>query len=452
MKDKIREHKLGVESGRITGDIEFSQDELKIILQPTKLVYVNNTQNSLSDENTVGVRHYIKTSSFPLIPQLVKDSQLEGVMRAMDKGQIDMHVFESGYKVGSKSTHSAKGNNVAGKMNLFYTVKDNVDPELIGDINPEALELMSNNNNIIQLPIRGFKIQQEVPYHDHPGVVNKGTQESKLLFSNIREIGGFKYGGKTYNGNALEKIYIQKYKEIYKQQSDKLRNEIFTKDANGIPTGTVDIEAVQKILKEEAISRNYSINDIIGLDINEFDKTFKYPIWALPSARQYESLLMSIVDNRVRKLKIPGNSFVLGSEAGFKYKGLEIFEKEGEATLKKYQDRIIYTSSFNGISLQSYREDNGEMKGSQVFVPMKLKGANNEFIDIMKYTQVVGGKLMIDESRLPKELLNMFGFRIPTQGHNSMMKLEIAGFLPAEAGDLIIASQDLVTQMGSDKR
>ena len=49
-------------------------------------------------------------------------------------------------------------------------------------------------------------------------------------------------------------------------------------------------------------------------------------------------------------------------------------------------------------------------------------------------------------------LLKLFGFRIPTQGHNSMAALEIAGFLPKECGDLIIASQDLVVQMGSDKR
>ena len=186
--------------------------------------------------------------------------------------------------------------------------------------------------------------------------------------------------------------------------------------------------------------------------MNEFDNTFKYPLWALPSAKQYESLIISLVDNRVRKIKLPGNSFVLGSEAGFKFKKLETFEKEGLATIRKYQDRIIFTSNFNGESLQSYREDGEGMKPSQVFVPNKLKAENGEFIDLMKYTYRKDGKLFLDESRLPKDLLKMFGFRIPTQGHNSMSALEIAGFLPAACGDLIIASQDLVVQMGSDKR
>ena len=193
----------------------------------------------------------------------------------------------------------------------------------------------------------------------------------------------------------------------------------------------------------------------------------------MPSAKQYESLIISLVDNRVRKIKLPGNSFVLGSEAGFKFKKLETFEKEGLATIKKYQDRIIFTSNAektplldkdgkivkdeNGntvlsdnYGLQSYREDGEGMKPSQVFVPMKLKGSNGEFIDLMKYTFIKDGKLMLDEDRLPKDLLKLFGFRIPTQGHNSMAALEIAGFLPKECGDLIIASQDLVVQMGSD--
>ena len=186
-------------------------------------------------------------------------------------------------------------------------------------------------------------------------------------------------------------------------------------------------------------------------------------------------MLISIVDNRVRKLKIPGNSFVLGSEAGFTFKKQVLSGQQGSDKIKEFQDSIIFTSNFeesykrdnkgdlildeNGnkilsgeYKLQSYRENGDGMKPSQVFVPNKLKGENGEFIDLMKYAYRKDGKLFLDESRLPKDLLKMFGFRIPTQGHNSMSALEIAGFLPAACGDLIIASQDLVVQMGSDKR
>lgn len=437
LKAKIAKSK---ETGK---DVDFTDREWQVILQPTKPLYSNNRQVGLTNGKSIGVRNYIKTSSFPLIPQLVRGTELESVMRVMEKNKVDMHVFESGYKVGATDMHKVGTKFVKGKIKLF-----NED----GSLNEANLELLGTEDNFIQLETRGFKIQQEVPYHDHPGDVNRGTQESKLLFSNIKHIGGFKYDGKELTGAELEEIYHSKYKQIYENEAKKLKNELFVKGEDGLPTNKVDVKKLQEILKEEANNRGFSINDIIGLDLNEFDNTFKYPLWALPSAKQYESLIISIVDNRVRKIKLPGNSFVLGSEAGFKFKKLETFENGGAATIKKYQDRIIFTSNFNGESLGSYREDGDGMKPSQVFVPMKLKGANGEFIDLMKYTFVKDGKLMLDEERLPKQFLKLFGFRIPTQGHNSMAALEIAGFLPKECGDLIIASQDLVVQMGSDKR
>ena len=417
-------------------DVDFTKDELTLVLQPTKPLYSNNRQVKIGGV-TVGLRSYIKTSSFPLIPQLVKDTELEPVMRSMESGKskVDMIVFESGFKVGA----------VDNKLSLF--------DEKTGLANIDNINSISNEANHIVLPIKGYKIQQEVPYHDHPGDVNKGTQESKLLFSNIKHISGFEYGVDENNkpikhtGEELEKIYNDKYRQLYEKEAEKLRKEILIEGINRL-----DFEKLQKILAEEANNRNYSINDKIGLSLNEKKDAFNFPLWTLPAAHQYESMIISVVDNRVRKLKIPGNSFVLGSEAGFKYKKIETFEDEGVKTIKKYQDSIIFTSKFNGESLLSYREDGDKMKPTQVFVPNKLQGKNGEFIDLMKYTKTVNGRLYIDEDRFPTDLMNMFGFRIPTQGHNSMTSIEIAGFLPAECGDLIIASQDLVTQMGSDRR
>lgn len=423
-------------------DVEFDQDELTLVLQPTKPIYSNNKQQIISKDGespeSIGVRKYIKTSSFPLIPQLVKGSDLEYVMRAMDAGRVDMHVFESGFKVGMNSEHfDTSGGEAQSKKLSIFNKED-------GSMNYDNVAKLGLEENVMSLDIRGFKIQQEVPYHDHPGDVNRGTQESKLLFSNIKGLTGFNYGSeKNISGERLEQIYNEKYKQLYSEAADKLKKELYK-------NGKLDFEKVQKLFQEEANGRNYSINDKLGLALNERKDAFNFPLWALPAAHKYESMLISIVDNRVRKLKIPGNSFVLGSEAGFNFKNQIQSGKEGMSTIKKYQDSIIFTSNFNGESLQSYRENGEGMKPSQVFVPNKLKGENGEFIDLMKYTYRKDGKLFLDESRLPKDLLKMFGFRIPTQGHNSMSALEIAGFLPAACGDLIIASQDLVVQMGSD--
>jgi len=49
-----------------------------------------------------------------------------------------------------------------------------------------------------------------------------------------------------------------------------------------------------------------------------------------------------------------------------------------------------------------------------------------------------------------KELLNLTGFRIPTQGYNSMEAMVVQEFLPAEGGPMIVVPSEIVAKTGSD--
>ena len=80
------------------------------------------------------------------------------------------------------------------------------------------------------------------------------------------------------------------------------------------------------------------------------------------------------------------------------------------------------------------------VKPSQVLMPWKFKAKMSKYIK--------NGKL--DMSKIDPKILTGFGMRIPNQGPNSQVAFEIVGFLPKEAGDQIITSKDLVTQMGHD--
>ena len=444
MKKKVSDWKNG------KGELVFDKNELKIILNPIKPVYVNSRMVALDQDgfNNSSVRSYIKTSTIPLVPQLVKGTELEPLMKEALKNGVDLITFESAYKVGATNNvrdeyggvktyvdKDGKTKNVKGKLQLFD------DKKMDGSLNPESIALMKSN--MVTLPIKGFKIQQDVPYHDHPGVVNDGTQQRKLLFNGIKGFEGFEYHGqKNLKGSDLEKIFVDLYKKIYAQEAEKLEKEIYI-------NGKLNIEKLKDLLVNEAESRNYSINDIIGLAVDSSGENFKFPLWAMPASNKYESLLLSIIDNRVRKLKVPGASYVLGTESGFKVRD------DQSEVYNKYRDGIIYTSNYDHKKgLQSFRksEDGKTILKSQVFVPCKIDAGNGKFINIQDFTKKVDGRIVIDEDRLPKDLLNIFGFRIPTQGHNSMAAIEIAGFLPESAGDLIIATQDFIKQMGSDKR
>ena len=240
--------KAKVAKSKQTGNnLDFTEKEWAIVLQPTKPIYANNRQVGLNNNKSIGVRNYIKTSSFPLIPQLVKGTELESVMKVMEKNGVDMHVFESGYKVGATDMHKVGDNYVDGKIKIFN--KD-------GSINEENVNLLGTDGNFIDLDIRGFKIQQEVPYHDHPGVVNRGTQESKLLFSNIKHINGFKYNQSGINN-------IKDVEVLSDIESPKIEGESFSEMKKRVASN-INIRKRKEIADKYGIIQNktYSFSEI----------------------------------------------------------------------------------------------------------------------------------------------------------------------------------------------
>lgn len=404
---KIAESDYNKASSLLSDGKKLPFDLLGKVMQPMKPVYVNNLL-----ANGIDRRIYIKSSSFPLLPQITAGLELDKLRVAMEGQGIDRVAFGTAVKVG----------NVDRSLVLF-----NNDGTIVDDIE-------FNADNSLVLDREGFKIQQEVPYKATKEKVNVGTQERKLLFGNILDFTGFKYQGKEYTGEQLKQEYTELYNNLFKHFYDEFYKEIeFTGKS-------YNRQKLAKLLKEEAISRNYDINSVLSIQIknNQFD----VPLWSLPSADRMESLITSLVNNAIVKQKFPGKSYVLGTEEGFKV----IEGDEGDKKISKFKNEIVWTDTWNGKHLMPHNVDpDGVFHPSQVLVPSNFQGVNIKELTVEK-----DGKLLLDSSKLPRELRYLFGFRIPTQGHNSMNMMEIVGFLPEEAGDLLIASRDFTQQMGSD--
>lgn len=223
--------------------------------------------------------------------------------------------------------------------------------------------------------------------------------------------------------------------------------------ATGKKTGAqksgISAVKLQEILLREVKSRQgYSLSMQSALELNEDKTDFKIPLWASPYADKFENLLSSIVNNNIVKQKFPGHSYVLGSEEGFKIKeGAEAAEE-----LKK--SGIVFTESFNpkdGLQPMRVDKKTGKILPAQIMVPFLFKDENGQVLDLRKFTKKdEEGRLIINHELLPKELLQLVGFRIPTQERNSMASVEIVGFTPEASGDLILAPRDFTKQMGSD--
>jgi len=398
----------------LTNDNDIDPKVLAKVMQPMKPVYVDNV---IDDKSGFERRVYIKSSSFPLLPQLTRGTDLENLRLAMERDDISRVAYSTAVKVG----------NVTEPFNIF---DDN------GRImSPDQLTF---KNSTIRLNRKGFRIQQKVPYDFEKFEVNKVTQASKNLFVNMLKIKDFDIDGEKYTGEQLQKKYHDIYNELHEIEKQALLDEI-TVDGN---PENIDVDELRAMLLREVKERSYPISDRELLII---DKELRFLPFA-PSAQKYEALLNSIVTNKIIKLKFPGKSYVLGSEEGFINK-----LTPDEATGEFEDSGIMFTDNWDGeTGLKPAREENGVRKPAQAIVPWKFRDEDGTILKMSDFTKEINGRVSIDTDKLPENVRQMFGMRIPNQGPNSQSWVEIVGFLPESSGDLFIATKDYVVQMGSD--
>lgn len=418
---------------------------IKKVMQPIKPVY---TGSEFDEQNQVMRTLYIKTSSFPLIPQLTDGLQIDDLRLLMEKVQDEKRMtVRATYYSGAKTGSIKEPMNVFGENGFRYVNGDKPLNQVTSD------EVM--NKHALVLKRKNFRIQQDVPYKAgkrEEDITSMGTQMTKLILGGkVISLNDFDYQGvfddnnefknldRKVNGRELHKAYSQLYNELIMSKKRELYSELGL-NINGKPKNLAETAKILgRILKDEAINRNYPIKDIQSLELNA-NNEFVIPIWLISNSDSLESLLMAIVEKRIAKIKFPGNSYVVGSEAGFKFKRLE------ELT-KKERNRIAWVNPQSAID---------GLKPNQILITPRFRSKDGKLINLieMGYTkeQIVNGQTVhvLDKSKIDEKLLQLVSFRIPTSSHNSMSIDDIAGFLPEECGDLMIVSGDKTIQKGLD--
>ena len=424
---------------QITDKLKKGEDldtkELGKVLQTMKPVYAKNINDSASKLERVV---YIKSSSFPLLPQITKGLEIDKLRQMMEGVDEKGNLLPGVSPEEARNKISRASYNTAAKLGSIESI----------DWRAATAEEAYATYSVQNMQDRsGMRIQQELPFSETKSEITKGTQETALLFINILDSKGFKYKGEKLTGKKLSDKFNELHGKIFADGRKKVLEEIA--DANG----NLDIRKLQKLLLDEAKNKGYSISDIQSLNLHNLSESrvkLSMPLWASSSANKFESLLTSIISNRVTKIKTRGFSGPVGSEAGFTL-------KEGEDAKKDLKDnRIVFTDSFDPkqglLPMRPGVDEDGEkvMLPAQIIAPFKHTDNNGKVLDLKDFITEVDGKQMLDLDKLPKELLKSYNFRTPTQGPNSTAMVEIVGFLPYEMGDLILAPQDFVAQMGQD--
>jgi hypothetical protein len=423
---------------------EVQKQLIKKVMQPIKPVYTGQVFDPTNDVMRVV---YIKSSSFPLIPQLTKGLEIDKLRERMEK-------LEKAEKKFVRASYQT-----ANKVGAVENALDLWDAD--GNINAETLDntnLSPSNEggHSLVLPRKNFRIQQDVPFKSYKrdlDVITLGTQTTKLLFGDgIMDLNGFVFNGQEYSGKELQNIYNQKFIDLINTKKTQLFSQLGIDSETGQPLDvTYTMGKLQDLLKEEAISRGYPKQDVDSLELeyktdstgNVIDVQFTLPLWASANSNRFESLLNAIVNNRIVKMKFPGYSYVVGSEEGFK------FQKDLAGI---NESKIVFTDKWTGELMPAEVVD-GRLKKAQVLLPSKFRDRNGKLIDFTspKYSERdANGVLRLKADMIDEELLSLVSFRIPTSGHVSMSQIEIVGFLPEESGDLLVVPKNFTKQMGLD--
>ena len=429
----------------------------------------------------------IKNSEFVLIPRLLKGTDLEKVYNAMIAHGIDQ----------LNTVETSK----AGKRNI-QKLWDN-DGRLVDSwLNPENKTIESGKE---LYDYNYLYTQQETP--QHMNTRNKaGIQLMKKSKDNINE------DNPLYeNKKEIEDMYcyniLDSFQSLMRTLGVPLNSDGTIKtvkdDRGNLKIAGIDAEVMCSFIKDEVIRRNMDSRmlDFVRLEDSpvventdiEFGLDTKIPLYANPSlSTKFENIVQAMFNNRITRQKLPGFHAAQVTSTGFissekvdKYilrKGYRNKNYPDNITPEKYNtlkpgERVRYQKVSGDVALseelQYYpakykHKETGEIITEREYLKLsedydkdyEQDGASSVVEVIVPVSAFnlsrrdAKGNYKSDEDLL-KELKDegldeIIGYRIPTEGKQSMAVMKIVGFVDEAYGSTIIVPDGWVAQTGSD--
>jgi hypothetical protein len=426
---KITDKQYQAATGRIRdargGYYDFKDDpELHdLILQPTKPVAVG-MRDAVDGLMSID---YVKSSGYPLYPPITTGRELDKLRRAMEdeKTGVQRLNFLSAKKTGAP----------AKSVEIFS--KD-------GTINEAVFKGDAWNQTSRQVLDRSeFRLQQEVPYDEDKTHITTVTQMNWNIVHKLPTIKTpFKFDGNEYSGEQMRKMKEDIRSQIIRHQHEDFLDSI---GAHYDPKQDAVIfkdrkKLYQQLVQEVKNRKGYTLNDVAAIQSYWQGDTLTVPLMFTPSASRFEGKLMSMVSDII-KVKMPGKSYIQAAPAGFKA------HRNFESLVPAERSKIIWTTQVQDeLKTAHLSEDGSTVHPAQVLVSANFFRRHG--INIEDYVNPETG--LVDTERVPRELFQMIGARIPNAGHSSMLPIEIAGFLPDEMGDMVVVPAAITKQMGAD--
>jgi len=373
-----------------------------LLLDPRKTYYFGERIQIDSQGNENIVWEQIKHSTIPLIREFTEQFKEDPGNRKVTLNQlrirmedtkrpIDMVNFESAIKIGA-----------TGILDLAEQ-----------DLNQIAVNKLETKH--LRSP-QTIETKTKAPLD--------GTQMAKLSLANIALDNKYNMFDSSISGKEVLDLYNNTYAERIKRSSEALSKRLgmpsYTEAVNNRSTmsaeafGKAQLEFLKKVrdeitnsLDERDLADNYynALNiERLMQDVNVYG--FEAPLSFPPFAKRFEAILLSMYKNAVLKQRFNGMSAVQVAEFGYNI--------DNRLQIKPHKNGGVY---------------------AEVALPYELAVKIG-----LKPGEVIDGS----------DIYDLLGYRIPTQGKNSMLSLKVVKILPENMGGVIMLPAEVTTMMGSD--
>lgn len=275
--------------------------------------------------------------------------------------------------------------------------------------------------------------QQDIPQH-MDGENKAGLQIVKKLIDNI---------GNTPEGQSLIKDFFDNFtaniQDSFKDAASRIGVEIDAK-GNVVYEGNqakIDNNKFISLIKDELTRRGLDSNYRKYAEINPETGLPYMPAWTNLVRSKIENIVNSIFTNRVTRQVLPGFHASQVSDIG-------MTELSGRSDLRDLmQSRVEEKHGYSLGRKLTYHKDGSQIV--EILLPKWMVKAYNTYDS---------------EGNLVKEITledlqnagldTMIGYRIPTEGKQSVAVMKVVGLLDESQGSTIVVPDEWVLQTGAD--
>lgn len=389
-----------------------------IQLKNSERVLLPNEAYSLNDGSNW--RYERPTKLEDITEDKYKRPELAKILYMMETQNIDLVTFKS----------ASKDEN----MESIKLLEIENDEELINLVSTRKWDL---NNSM-------WGEQQNLPRKDLNSKIYGGSQEHKIMSTDIDENFEFTFKDTIYKGQEGINELLQKIQvENANINIDKIRSKF------EITPGITDTLGIYNMLKEVFLENDMDIDMLEGFDIIPEDKKTLKPI-ELHGKKGMQKLnapwkgAPRFKMNGAALANVPGLGYIKDSKKSKNrlsddLKIVFTKDKDGNEVLDYFEaivpvyDPIIY----------KYINADGSLKRSKYETPVLDLNGNPKL-------DADGNVIMERKPLIPEKLLNAFFYRIPTEGKYSMFPIKIVAFSMPAQGSGIVLPREATTMSGLD--